>query len=82
MRYRKTSRAGREERLGVVESYFGSGAFGAVRELYPVGRVGHDDILDAFAALWSAERVLRGDARTLPCRPPVDQRGLRMEIVY
>lgn len=82
MRYRKTSRAGREERLAVVEGYFGSGAFGAVRELYPVGRVGHDDISDAFAALWSAERILRGDEQTLPRHPPVDSRGLRMEIVY
>jgi predicted RNase H-like nuclease len=82
MRHRKTSRAGRQERLTVVESHFGSGAFGAVRELYPVSRVGHDDILDAFAALWSAERILQGDAQTLPRHPRVDRRGLRMEIVY
>jgi predicted RNase H-like nuclease len=82
MRYRKTKRAGREERLTVVEGHFGSGAFGAVRELYPVNRVGHDDILDAFAALWSAERILTGNAQTLPHHPPVDRRGLRLEIVY
>jgi predicted RNase H-like nuclease len=82
MRHRKTSGAGRAERLEVVEAYFGPGAFDAVRALYPVGRVGHDDILDAFAALWSAERVLKGSARTLPRHPPVDRRGLRMEIVY
>jgi predicted RNase H-like nuclease len=82
MRHRKTRRAGREERIRVVEGYFGAGAFGAVRELYPVRDVGHDDILDAFAALWSAERILTGEAQTLPQRPPVDPRGLRMEIVY
>lgn len=82
MRYRKTKRAGREERLSVVEGYFGSGAFSAVRELYKVAHVGHDDILDAFAALWSAERILKGNAKTLPRLPPVDRSGLRMEIVY
>lgn len=40
-----------------------------------------DDIVDAFVALWTAERVARGDAQTLPETPPKDRYGLRMEIV-
>jgi len=43
--------------------------------------VGDDDILDAFAALWSAERIPRGVSQSLPERPPTDRFGLRMEIV-
>ncbi len=40
------------------------------------------DLADAMAAAWSASRVLRDCAVTLPSdTPPVDSRGLRMEIV-
>jgi hypothetical protein len=39
------------------------------------------NLLDAMAACWTAERVLRGVAVRLPARPPRDSRGLRMESV-
>ena len=42
---------------------------------------GWDDLLDAFAALWTAERILRGEAITVPKVPPEDRYGLRMEMV-
>jgi predicted RNase H-like nuclease len=42
---------------------------------------GEDDILDAFATLWTAEQVLRGEHETLPARPPLDSTGLLMRIV-
>ena len=41
-----------------------------------------DDILDAGAALWSARRIARGDFRRVPDPPPLDARGLRMEICW
>ena len=41
-----------------------------------------DDILDAFAALWTAEHVVRGTAETLPhAEPPVDGAGLPMRML-
>ena len=40
-----------------------------------------DDVLDAFAVLWTAGRILRGEAYTLPAEPQVDAYGLRMEMV-
>ena len=40
-----------------------------------------DDILDAFAALWTAERIALGISQTIPAVPPKDSFGLRMEIV-
>lgn len=40
--------------------------------------MGTDDILDAFAALWTAERIFRGHARTLPDAVLRDSLGLRM----
>lgn len=81
MEYSKKTREGRAERRELVEGHFGADAVGQVRERYPVGQVAHDDILDAFAVLWTAERIFRGEARTLPAEPPVDTSGLRMEIV-
>ena len=82
MLHPKRSRDGNAERRQLITNYFGPDAFGRVREQFPVKRVGHDDIADAFAVLWTAERVARGNARTLPATPPLDPHGLRMEIVY
>ncbi|MFQ6044744.1 MAG: DUF429 domain-containing protein [Gemmatimonadales bacterium] len=41
-----------------------------------------DDVLDATALAWSALRVVGGTARRIPERPPVDARGLRMEMWF
>jgi predicted RNase H-like nuclease len=42
--------------------------------------VAPDDILDACACAWSARRILQGQALRFPADPPIDERGLRMEI--
>jgi predicted RNase H-like nuclease len=80
----KKSREGREARLRLVAREFGSDAYRGVRARYLVKDVGHDDILDAFAALWTAERVLRGEERQAVLERAVarDAHGLSMEIVY
>ncbi len=78
----KKTRAGRSARLRLVEAHFGPGVFERPRSGWLVKQVAHDDILDAFAALWTAERIACGEADTLPAEPPVDAAGLRMEIVY
>lgn len=46
----------------------------------PYREVKEDDVLDACAALWSARRIANGTAARVPEPPPVDARGLRMEI--
>jgi len=40
-----------------------------------------DDIVDAFVALWTAERIRRAEAVSVPSIPPLDAHGLRMEMV-
>ena len=40
-----------------------------------------DDIIDSLSGLWTAERIQRGEAITLPAIPPVDAKGIRMEMV-
>jgi predicted RNase H-like nuclease len=65
-----------------MDAHVGLNAYPSVRDRFLVKDVGHDDILDAFAVLWSAERIFRGRHRLPPERPPFDIWGLRMEIVY
>ena len=82
MAHGKKKPEGRRERLELVETHFGAGIVEPLRALFTAKDVADDDILDAFAALWTAERVLSGEAETLPASPPVDGAGLRMEMVY
>lgn len=82
MELKKSTREGRRERRRLVDRDFGSDAFDKVRAGFRVADVAHDDILDAFAALWTASRIHRGLAVTLPEKPVVDAAGLRMEIVF
>lgn len=41
---------------------------------------GPDDLLDAAACAWTAGRIARGHARCFPEAPPLDAKGLRIEI--
>jgi predicted RNase H-like nuclease len=81
MSHSKKRAAGRAERRQLVDRHFGGEAFADVRTRFRASEVADDDILDAFAALWTAERVLRGDSRSVPEEPPIDAAGLPMEIV-
>lgn len=47
---------------------------------YRAADVGTDDLLDACACAWSARRIAEGRAIRFPQHPPLDRRGLRMEI--
>ncbi len=78
--HRKKSREGHEYRVALLERRWGV-ALGEVIEANRNLRVARDDIVDAMAASWTAERALRGEAIRVPARPPFDGRGLRMEIV-
>lgn len=78
----KKTREGNAVRRRLVDRHFGADAYPGVRAAFLKKHVADDDILDAFAALWSAERILRGVAATLPPDPPSDRFGLPMRIVY
>jgi predicted RNase H-like nuclease len=82
MRAYKKTEEGQRDRLALVEGHFGAGAVARVLAQLAPARAPTDDILDAFAALWTAERIARGVARTLPDEPLRDARGLSMQIVY
>jgi predicted RNase H-like nuclease len=80
MRHGKKS----EEGLRARRTVLAKEGFGGVIELaingLPRQEVARDDILDACAACWTAERILGGKAFRIPENPPVDGKGLRMEM--
>jgi predicted RNase H-like nuclease len=45
------------------------------------GEAGADDVLDAAVVAWTAGRILRGEASSLPAHPPVES-GRRVAIWY
>jgi predicted RNase H-like nuclease len=77
----KKSGTGFSTRFGLVESAF-PGVFGRIRNEIRRRDAGDDDILDAFAALWTANRILQGTAISLPGpNPPRDSAGLPMRML-
>jgi predicted RNase H-like nuclease len=80
MVYRKKTARGRAERLAVVERDF-PGAFQQIRRSFPCSKVATDDILDAFAACWSALRIASGRAAVFTAPDERDSCDLVTEIV-
>lgn len=73
---------GHEQRRVLIARHFGPDAFASVVEQVGGRGVAADDIADAFAALWSAERLLGGTAQRLPEASATDAYGLPMHIWY
>lgn len=73
---------GRFERHRLVAEHFGEEPIEMVRKRHLVKDVAHDDIYDAFAALWTAKRIHKKIARRIPESVIVDKKGLSMEMWY
>jgi predicted RNase H-like nuclease len=82
MLHAKRDARGEEQRRTLIAGYFGREAFASVVAQIGERRVASDDIADAFAALWSAGRLLAGTAQRLPDHPTADCYGLPMHIWY
>ncbi|UCC71519.1 MAG: DUF429 domain-containing protein [Gemmatimonadota bacterium] len=74
----KRSDKGMGERLALLEQHFGR----VVDELGRVRASARADLIDAYAAAWSAWRMARGKARYIPEELQMDSRGLRMGIWF
>jgi predicted RNase H-like nuclease len=62
--------------------HFGQGAVEALVASVPRRLAAAGDVVDALAALWSAERIAAGRAGSLPSPPAVDSAGLQTAIWY
>ena len=79
---KKTDR-GRRERLALLPPALAAAAPSRAARPFPAQAVALDDYVDALAALVTAGRRARGEARRLPADGvDRDQRGLAMEIVW
>ena len=81
-RHSKHSREGLQERRALLVAHFGEEAVTTCESSLGSVRAKLDDLYDAMAALWSAERIVNGTAITIPENPVKDSTGLRMEINY
>ena len=69
---------GRMQRVQLLEKYF----FSLKKHLAPSSSLkAEGDIIDAFACLWTARRVVHNTAARFPSDAIYDDRNLRMEIV-
>lgn len=73
--FKKASAAGRAARLDLLAPHFPD--VHTVVERYPGLR---EDIIDAYAMLWTGRRIRNGTALQLPEVSATDSRGLRMQI--
>jgi predicted RNase H-like nuclease len=76
LRFSKRSWNGQMERRRLL-----SAAGIALPDLLDGGEAGADDVLDAAVVAWTAGRILRGQASSLPARPPVES-GRPIAIWY
>jgi predicted RNase H-like nuclease len=79
MKSRKSRVAGRFERERLVEGRWPGQRVKLVQQLQD-SAYKPDDLNDALAALWTAERIHSGTARRVPAEPPCDRLGLKMEM--
>jgi predicted RNase H-like nuclease len=79
-RHSKETAVGRAERESLLTAAFGRAVVDALTICFYT-QTTVDDVFDAFAALWTAERIRKKAHLTLPPAPPLDTAGLRMEIV-
>jgi len=80
MRHNKKPTEGTAERFGALQGNFSG--IGRTLGVLPRSQVGSDDVLDAYAAAWTAVRIADTGAKRRPLRPPIDTKGLRMEWWY
>lgn len=78
----KRSAEGHALRVQLLGRHFGQDVVEALVAQVPRRLAAADDVVDALAALWSAERIHAGRAGSLPSPPEVDSAGLQMAIWY
>jgi predicted RNase H-like nuclease len=65
-----------------VQAFSRHQSFNDIRKNHYHKDVANHDINDAFAVLWTAERIYRKETTVIPAEAEVDSVGLRMGIWY
>jgi predicted RNase H-like nuclease len=77
----KKSHEGAQLRAALIEQVWPGAIDRCSHDLAKVGGWQNDDLIDAFAALWTARRILAGTAIHVPAVPEVDAVGLQMRMM-
>jgi predicted RNase H-like nuclease len=80
MEERRKTIPGRRARIDLLTRFFHQVEEGLAR--FPGKDVSPDDVLDAYAAAWTAMRVFQGEAGCIPENPACDSKGVAMVIWY
>ncbi len=79
----KKTVAGLLHRRTILARVLGEDHFPLIRDKFPKKKqAADDDILDALIALWTAKRIVAGDAGRFPAVPVYDDKGVDMAIWY
>ncbi len=78
----KKSSEGHRQRRTLLGDHYGAERVASLLERVPRACAQPDDVLDALAAHWSAQRIAAGTAGSLPAVVERDACGLRMGIYY
>ncbi len=82
MHHPKRDPAGFEERLAHLTDVFPETVLREALHSFPRTLAARDDVLDAFAVLWSTKRIALSTAERLPPEPAYDSCGIDMAIWY
>ena len=80
MQFSKKKRAGREERRALLRDVFGDEVDRIISSIRGSGCAA-DDVLDALVALWTARRMITGEAVSIPANADLDPFGLPMAML-
>jgi len=78
----KKTRAGRARRQALIATFFDQTSYPVARNAVRRRDAADDDMADAFACLFTAERIAGSAHTTLPAEPGIDAQGLPMQICY
>lgn len=81
MAHYKKSAEGEGDRAALIEKEWPGALARCQQELAQVGGWADDDLIDAFASLWTARRIVEGKAIQLPAVAEVDGAGLPMRMM-
>jgi predicted RNase H-like nuclease len=82
MKFSKKKAGGKLERMRLVNAFLGEEILLKARGQHLRKTLADDDVMDAIAALWTAERIANGAASRIPPSPEFDATGLEMTIWY
>lgn len=82
MRHAKRTAPGHAERVALLARTVADQLIQDALAAHPRAQVAKDDVLDAFAVLLSAQRIVTGAARRVPDEPQLDGVGLDMAIWF